>query len=404
MRTTLRLGRIAGIPVGLHWSVVGIVLLVAIGLAARQLPLLFPGYPVAAYVVAGIGAALLLVLSLLVHELAHAVVARRNGVEVAGITLWLLGGVAQLRGEARDAGAEARIAAVGPAASALLALLFAALASATAQFGAAALVAIVFVYLALLNAALAVFNLLPAAPLDGGRVLRAALWRWRGDRWRAAIWSAYAGRVLGLLLIGLGIAQLLFRGTNGLWWVLLGWFITAVAGAEAQQARVGAALADVPVRDVMRHPVPSAGPDTTLHGFLRDGLPTDPPPPAVVLLDPDGHVTGLLTPNRIRSVPEDARGTARLGELAVPADQLIRVRVEESLATVVPRLGDQRHAWILVEDAAGPVGVLTTSDVAEAVADRRLGAATFPVRVEGTGRRPSTPPSGWWFPGQRPPD
>ncbi|WP_016697385.1 site-2 protease family protein [Actinoalloteichus spitiensis] len=403
MRATLRLGRIAGIPVGLHWSVVGIVLLVAIGLAAHQLPLLFPGYPAAAYVVAGIAAALLLVLSLLVHELAHAVVARRNGVEVVGITLWLLGGMAQLRGEARDAGAEARIAAVGPAASALLALLFAAFASASAQFGGGALVAIVLVYLALLNAALAVFNLLPAAPLDGGRVLRAALWRWRGDRWRAAIWSAYAGRVLGLLLIGLGIAQLLFRGVDGLWWVLLGWFITAVAGAEAHQARVGAALADVPVRDVMRQPVPTAGSHTTLHDLRRD-LPADPPPPAVVLLDRDGHLAGLLTPQRIRAVPEDAHGTVRLGDLAIPVEQLVRVGVEETLATVVPRLGDQRHAWILVEDAGHPVGALTTSDVAEAVADRRLGAATFPVRVEETGGRSSTPPSGWWFPGQRPPD
>ncbi|WP_263253330.1 site-2 protease family protein [Saccharopolyspora rosea] len=254
MNDTVVLGRIAGVRVGLHWSAVGIVALVAVGLAVFQLPRAFPGHSPVGYATGGVVGAVLLLLSLLGHEVAHAVVARRNGVVVSGITLWLLGGVARLRGEARGPGADFRIAAVGPAASVVLGGVFAGIAWLLVRWEANELVVAVPLYLGLLNIVLAVFNLIPAAPLDGGRVLRSVLWAWRGDRYRAAVWSARAGEVFGVLLAAAGVAELWFRGAEGFWSILLGWFVVSVAAAEERQARLGQALADVRVRDVMSAP------------------------------------------------------------------------------------------------------------------------------------------------------
>ena len=158
-----------------------------VGLATGQLPAAYPGRSIVAYVIAAIIAALLFLVSLLAHELAHSLVARRNGIEVESIVLWLLGGVAQLRGEAKTPGADFRIAIVGPLTSLVLAIVFGLAAGGVAMLGSAGLPFGVLVYLAPTNAVLAVFNLIPAAPLDGGRVLRAALWQFRGDRHAAAV-------------------------------------------------------------------------------------------------------------------------------------------------------------------------------------------------------------------------
>ena len=178
-----------------------------VGLATGQLPAAFPGRSIVAYVIAAIIAAVLFLASLLAHELAHSLVARRNGIEVESIVLWLLGGVAQLRGEPKTPGADFRIAIVGPLTSLGLAIVFGLAAGGVAQLGTAGLPFGVLAYLAATNAMLAVFNLIPAAPLDGGRVLRAALWRWRGNRQTAAVNAARAGRFFGFAMIALGVLQ-----------------------------------------------------------------------------------------------------------------------------------------------------------------------------------------------------
>src|SRR5918992_4812429 len=181
MRASISLGRIAGIKVGINASVLVIIAILVFGLATGMLPDGYPGRSTAAYVAAAIVAAVLFLASLLAHELAHSLVARRNGIEVESIVLWLLGGVAQLRGEAKTPGADFRIAVVGPLTSVGLAIVFGVAAGGLIQLGAGGLATGVLTYLAATNAMLAIFNLIPAAPLDGGRVLRAALWRWRGN-------------------------------------------------------------------------------------------------------------------------------------------------------------------------------------------------------------------------------
>jgi len=239
VRPSIPLGRIAGIKVGINLSVFLIVVILVSALTTGQLPAAFPDRSNTAYVIAAIIAAVLFLASLLAHELAHALVARRNGIEVESIVLWLLGGVAQLRGEAKTPGADFRIAIVGPLTSLGLAIGFGLSAGGLGLLGATGLPSGVLAYLAATNAMLAVFNLIPAAPLDGGRVLRAALWRWRGVRQTAAVNAARAGRVLGFVLIALGVLQVVTGSRlGGVWLALLGWFVVSAATAEERQARL----------------------------------------------------------------------------------------------------------------------------------------------------------------------
>lgn len=242
MTPTLRLGRIAGVVVGVHWSVLAMVVLIIAGLST-QFSRSVPEYPWVAYPLAAVGAAALFVMSLLAHEMAHAIVARRNGVEVDGITLWLLGGVARLRGGTPTAGADFRISAVGPLTSLVVAAVFSAAAWLAELADMNSLVIAVPSYLAGINLMLALFNAIPAAPLDGGRILRAAIWAWRGNRFTATVVAARAGRLFGFTLTALGLLQAIRGSAGGLWFILLGLFVVVMASAEEKHARTSNARA-----------------------------------------------------------------------------------------------------------------------------------------------------------------
>lgn len=374
MRASISLGRIAGIKVGINASVFLILAILVGGLATGQLPAAFPGRGIAAYVIAAIIAALLFMASLLAHELAHSLVARRNGIEVESIVLWLLGGVAQLRGEPRTPGADFRIAIVGPLTSLALAIVFGLAAGGVAQLGTAGLPFGVLAYLAATNAMLAIFNLIPAAPLDGGRVLRAALWRWRGNRQAAAVSAARAGRFVGFALIALGVLQVVTgSGLNGIWLALIGWFVVSAATAEEQQARLGAQLGALTVGQVM-----TAGP-TVLDGNLTVGdfvaqLALTHPFSTYPIVDPQGRLTGLVTLNRVRAVPAELRATTRLREIACAPTEVPIARPEDPLGELLERMqGCADGRAVVVDEAGRVVGVVSPSDVARAlqVADLR---------------------------------
>ena len=263
MRASFRLGRIAGVPVGVNWSVLVIFVLIAWALSASLFPSSYPGHSPVAYIAAGLAAAVVFFLGLLAHEVAHAVVAKRNGIEVEGITLWLFGGVAELKGEAKDPGAELRIAGVGPLVSLIIGVVFAAIAVAVAAAGGHGLLLGALAWLAGINVLLAIFNVLPAAPLDGGRLLRAAVWKFTGDRTKASVVAARAGWVLGVVLIGLGLWRFFTgAGFGGLWLALIGWFLLGAAGQEERAARMGDALRGIRVGDVMTPQPQTASGDT----------------------------------------------------------------------------------------------------------------------------------------------
>lgn len=365
MRASISLGRIAGIQVGINASVFLILAILVAGLATGQLPTAFPGRSIVAYVIAAIIAAVLFLASLLAHELAHSLVARRNGIEVESIVLWLLGGVAQLRGEAKTPGADFRIAIVGPLTSLALAVIFGLGAGGVASLGTGGLPFGVLAYLAATNAMLAIFNLIPAAPLDGGRVLRAALWRWRGDRMTAAVSAARAGRILGFVMIALGVLQVVLgRGLGGVWLALIGWFVVSAASAEEQQARLGGRLAGVRVGQVMApRPVVLDG-NLTVNDFIAQVALTH-QFSTYPLVDPYGRLTGLVTLNRVRGVPPELRATTRLQDIACPPAEVPVAHPEDPLVELLERMqGCADGRAVVVDDAGRVVGVVSGSDVA----------------------------------------
>jgi Zn-dependent protease len=366
MRASFRLGRIAGVPVGVNWSVLVIFLLIAWALSASQFPRAYPGHSVVAYVAAGLAAAVVFFLGLLAHEVAHAVVAKRNGIEVEGITLWLFGGVSELKGEARDPGAELRIAGVGPLVSLVIGLFFGAIAVLLALAGPHGLLLGALSWLAGINVLLAVFNVLPAAPLDGGRLLRAAVWKATGDRTRASVVAARAGWVLGALLIGLGLWQFLAgSGVGGLWLALIGWFLIGAAGAEERQARMGSALRGIRVGEVMTPQPQTASGEMTVADFVdhylfayrHSALP----------LTEDGRPVGLVTLDRVRGIPADRREATTLAEVSCRADELVLANPDEQLSDLLPRLSQCADGRALVVTDQRLVGIVSPSDISRAV-------------------------------------
>ncbi|HEY9389694.1 MAG TPA: site-2 protease family protein [Mycobacteriales bacterium] len=367
MNESFSLGRIAGVRVGVNWSVLVIFGLIVYGLAGVQFPSLYPGYVGGAYLLAGLLAALVFVGSLLAHELAHAVVARHNGLTVEGITLWLFGGVARLSGEAPSPGAELRIAGVGPLVSLLLGVGFAILAVLVRVSGVHGLTIAVLGWLAGINIVLAIFNVVPAAPLDGGRLLRAIVWWRTGDRLKATIRAAQAGRVFGWFLI---IAGLLFFLTGqlpgGLWLALIGWFLIGAASAEGQQAAVRQALAGLPVLRIMTSEPMTVPAAMSVHDFLTNYTLAH-RHSAYPVLDPAGEVIGLVTHGRITSVPPDDRARVLVGEAACPMDEVPTTTPNEPVADLLPRLGGCAEGRALVFDQGRLTGIVALSDVTRAL-------------------------------------
>ncbi|RVW08473.1 CBS domain-containing protein [Prescottella agglutinans] len=361
LKWSIPIGRVFGIRLYLHWSLLVTLGLVTAVLATSALPAQYAGRSPAEYWTFGALAAAVFVLSLTAHEMAHSVVAVHDGVPVRRITLWLLGGVSELQGEPADPRTELRITLAGPLTSLVIGvgslLLVIALPDATDPVLTAALS-----WLGLANVVLAVFNLLPGAPLDGGRVLHAVLWRRRGDRLSAAAGAARCGRVLGLILIGLGGVQTVFaQSLGGLWWILLGGFLRSAADVELMTATARHRLGDLQIRQIMT------------------------PSPVVVHADDDlGTVaTGVLPRLRHRSFPVVDDGYRPVGVLALrdltrtggrvgPVAGLARAlpdtalvhpdaRVETVISTAVLRPGLDLLA---VVDAGGHlIGIATATDL-----------------------------------------
>jgi Zn-dependent protease len=371
VRESVRLGRVLGVPVGLHASVLVIAGLLVWVLAGTQLPVTAPHQSTSAYWVAAALGAVLFLASLLAHEIAHAVVARRYGVTVKGITLWMLGGVAELEGELPTPTAALRVAAVGPAVSAGLAAGFAALTGAAEALGAPALVGGVFAWLAVVNAALAVFNLLPGIPLDGGRVLRALLWRRSGDAVGSALRAARAGRNLGTGLMVLGVAEaLVLSALSGIWLALLGWFIGGAARAEAASVRAEVVLRRVTVAEVMTTD-PPVEPGTETVQDLLDLQLWRQHADVCVVLGRDGRPEGLLALAPLAAMPAPERAHLRLGELAHRQGPPRSARPDEPVLDAVRRLGDT-PGLVVVDPDGSPVGVLTPQDVTRVLSTTAL--------------------------------
>jgi len=375
MKQSIRLGRIGGVPVGVHWSVAVIFGLVTWELATIVLPGTYGGGARPAYLVAAVVAAILFLASLLAHEGSHAIVARRHGVGVRSITLWLLGGVAQLEGEAHSPGADFAIAAVGPSTSIFLAGVFGGAQLLLEQAGAPGLAVVVCSWLWQINVLLAGFNLIPAAPLDGGRILRAGLWRSTGNRTRAAVSAARAGMGFGVVLIGLGLFELFVRSPLGLWPAFLGWFVFMAARAERDGAQRQAGVEGLPVGAVMTpHPpvVPSATSVAevlagTVHWWDADQV--------AAVVGPTGWLEGVVTLERVRRVPAHEQATTRLGDIAERIEAAPVGRPEEAMSILLGRIDAAGGRAAVVLDPANRLAGIVTLDDVERAGGRRPRAA-----------------------------
>jgi Zn-dependent protease/CBS domain-containing protein len=370
VRDSFTLGRIAGVRFGVNWSWLVVFALIVWTLATAIFPETNKGLSDGAYVGMAIVAAALFFASLLAHELGHALQARREGMEIDGITLWLFGGVARFKGMFKSAGSEFRIAIAGPLVSLGLGGGFALIAW---GIGLPAAVDGVASWLGYINLTLLVFNLLPALPLDGGRVFRSALWAAKGDYAWATHIAAGVGRGFGYLFIAGGIGLLIFRDAfSGAWLAFVGWFLLMAAGAEDRFLLARQALRGLRVRDlVVRDPV-TARPELTIGQFM-DEIVWKSRHTTYPVTD-DGHALGLLPFRCVAEVPRNEWEQRTIRDCMVPAEEVPVVSENDELIDAAAELAASDIHRALVVDGDRFVGLLSATDVARALEIRRAGA------------------------------
>ena len=368
-----QVGTFRGIPIKLHWGAVAVAGALGLLVANGVLPEVVPGMSSAAYLVAGTIAGASLLASILVHEAAHAVLAQRYGVEVSSITLWFLGGVAHLEDEAPNAKAEAQIAGAGPASSLAIAAAFLGLGWIVAISDISPLLSATLFWIGGLNAVLGIFNLLPGAPLDGGRLLHAWLWKRHGDRSRATAGASKAGRVVGLIVIALGAADFLTGNFGGLWTAFIGWFLYGAASQEAKTGRLTAVLRGRKLAEIMA-PLP---PSIANWSLLRDVLTSEAVDDRIVAVDFGGSVTVVTSRSAVvRAAASAVRlnvSAERLRDLPLP--EPARLEEDEPATAVLRHPGKP----ILVTKDSQPVGIVTAIDVDRVIAMHHLAPEDDPV-------------------------
>src|SRR5437762_8161496 len=364
MNENISLGRIAGIHVGFNWSVLVVAALIAWSLATSFLPSAAPGELSAAYWTAGVISAFVFLASLLAHELAHSVVAMQRGFKVEGITLWLFGGVSRIGSETNSPGTQALFTFVGPLTSLVLGAVFYLVSIAIGNGPHPGLVPATLSWLGYINISLGVFNLVPAFPLDGGRLLQSLIWLRTGDRLRATRIAARVGMGFAYLLILYGLATFIFAASliGGVWSVFLGWFLLSAARSEEAGGLIRQALSGIRVREVMT-PDPVQAPDNisvddALHGYVlasrHSTFPTH---------DAGGRLSGLFTLAALKNVAPEARAATLIKDVACPLDSISTASPGDPAADLLGVSDGCSEGRTLVLDNGRLVGIISPSDI-----------------------------------------
>ena len=358
--TSWRVGRIAGIEVRIDSSWAVIALLITYSMYLR-LSVLYRELSGGGAVGLAILSAVLFFGSVLVHELAHALVAQARGIRVQDITLFLFGGATRARVESRGPGDEFLIALVGPLTSGILAGLFGIIAGLGGDVLSRPLAGTLG-YLAWVNLVLAVFNLVPGFPLDGGRLLRSAIWKATGSLSRATRIASVSGQAVGWLLVAGGVAFLLAGDlAGGIWFAFIGWFLVQAARSSYQELQLRNLLRGVEAEDVMAGSLLRIPPDLTLQQavdgyFMRYDHGAFP-------VDEQGRTIGLLTLRGVRRVPSQEWSTRRVREHMVPLDDQVLVAPHARMDDVLGKLEDGEANRVLVVQDGEVVGIITPSDL-----------------------------------------
>jgi len=358
-RHTIPLGRILGIPIGLDYSWFLIFGLLTWTLAVGYFPTEFKGWPPQEYWIVGAITACMLFVSVLLHELGHSVVALHYRIPVRSITLFIFGGVAQIATEPPSAVAEFWIAIAGPVVSFALAILFSLLQPVFA--GLAPLLALAK-YLAYINGVLALFNLIPGFPLDGGRVFRAVVWGVTHSLRRATLVAANVGRFFGFLFIFSGVWQI-FSGNavNGLWIAFIGWFLETAAVAQIQQQMVQGLLAGHQVSDAMSRNYATVPADEALQRLVDEHILGGGRRSFVVKRGEE--IAGLLTLHRVKQVPQPEWSTTTAAKVMIPVGEMKRVRPDTALWAALEEMDRDGVNQLPVMQDGTIVGMLTREDL-----------------------------------------
>jgi Zn-dependent protease/predicted transcriptional regulator len=360
MDSGIRIGRILGIPIHLHPTWFLVFLLVVFGLwshLATDYPAIGPAWRVAiALLTSG-----LLFGSIVMHELGHSVLALRHGVAVRSITLFIFGGVAVMDREPGSPRAELEIALAGPATSALLGGTFSWL---SGWFEAGSIGTSTFQWLSALNLGVAVFNLLPGFPLDGGRVLRAFLW-WRGrDVHEATRVAARVGQGIAYGLVALGLLVATRDLASGVWLAFIGWFVLTACQASQRQAAVELSLRGLVARDVMTPRVPTVDASLPVAAFARDHVLRG-DRWAIVLQG--GVPLGLVSRTDVKAVPPQRWDSTTVGEIATPLGQVVMATPDLPLTDVLRLFSERRANQIPVVEGAMILGAVTRQNLLQAI-------------------------------------
>jgi Zn-dependent protease len=358
-KKTIPLGRILGIPIGLDPSWFLMFILVTWTLASSYFPSEFKNWPTAQYWIVGAVTAILFFSSVVLHELGHSILALRYKLPVTSITLYIFGGIARIASEPPSAVAEFFIAIAGPMTSFALAVIFGLLG------GVSTSVAPIFAmvkYLAYINGTLALFNLIPGFPLDGGRVFRAIVWGITHNLRRATEIAAAIGRVVAFLFILFGVWQILQGNwANGLWIAFIGWFLENAAVGQVQQQRTHFLLAGHTVAQAMSRSCATAPVNLTLqelvdHHILGEGQ-------RCLILIRGEEVAGLLTLHHIREVPRDRWATITAGEVMTPMSKMKQTKPEVGLDEALEEMGIDGVNQLPVMSNGKIEGMLSREDI-----------------------------------------
>lgn len=362
-RSEIDLFEISGVQIAIDFSWLIIFALVFWSLTAGYFPNLHPGYPWSEYFVVGLAATLLFFASIVIHELSHAMVANRLGETVSRISLFIFGGMAQMKGEPASARNELLIAGVGPLTSLVLGVLFWFVPYALQLSSSWPMWTSVFQYLAFINIALAIFNLLPGLPLDGGRIFRAVLWARWNDFVRATAQAADWGRGIAYGLIALGALEIFFGSLmGGLWLIFIALFLKQAAAASYQSVVVEERLSGVQVRQIMvAHPT-SLEPDLDIaravdEYFVRYGYGGFP-------VMSNSSVVGLISLTAVRDCPQNEKRQRTVRELMRPLDSSIRIAPTATVAEALRQMSEAEVGRLLVMEQDTLVGLISRSAIA----------------------------------------
>jgi len=387
---SIKLGKIMGIPVRIHYTLWLVFILIAWSLAHGYMPRQYPGLSTLTYWEIGIASAIILFASVLVHELSHSYVAKKHGLPIARITLFFFGGVSEMTEEPQDPKLEIKMAAAGPLMSLLIGGILGGAWYLCDITRASVPLTAILGYGALINAILAVFNLVPAFPLDGGRVFRGSLWKRSGNLIRATKTATRISEAVSLLMM-LGGFVLIIVGdfVDGIWIVVLGWFIKSGAETSLRQTLIGETLGGVTVGDIMTKNVLTISPDLTVEQLVSDYFLVNRHGGYPVVRD--GKILGIVTLQSVRAIPKDMRISSNVEQAMSHGEAMVSVKSNLSALDAMHKMARERVGRLLVVEDGQLAGIVTRGDLMRTIQTRQeLGA----VRQTWTGAPPITAPLG----------